>query len=150
MIEIALIQRFLLFLGEPVYTFAVVLAGLLGFTESGLGSSAASLQIAVCRLVWIIRGNSACTSVDCLRLAMDPRIGAWVSHCPYALASWWPCWPLLDLRLACRFRPVCALSPSRRRHLCPGHGRVNGFFTVVGSIAASILGMVSDSRRCWL
>ena len=37
MIEIVFIQRFLLFLGEPVYTFAVVLAGLLGLPESGRG-----------------------------------------------------------------------------------------------------------------
>jgi hypothetical protein len=35
-IEIVCIQRFVLFLGEPVYTFAVVLAGLLGF--AGIGS----------------------------------------------------------------------------------------------------------------
>src|SRR5256714_3042296 len=37
MIEIALLQRFTLFLGQPVYTFAVVLAALLVFT--GLGSA---------------------------------------------------------------------------------------------------------------
>jgi hypothetical protein len=36
MIEMALLQRFTLFLGEPVYTYAVVLAGLLVFT--GLGA----------------------------------------------------------------------------------------------------------------
>jgi hypothetical protein len=39
MVEIALLQRFLLFLGQPIYTYAVVLAGLLIF--SGIGSSAA-------------------------------------------------------------------------------------------------------------
>ena len=37
MIEIVLIQRFLLFLGQPTYTFGVVLAGLFVFT--GIGSS---------------------------------------------------------------------------------------------------------------
>src|SRR5207253_8661401 len=36
MVEIALLQRFLLFLGQPIYTYAVVLAGLLIFT--GIGS----------------------------------------------------------------------------------------------------------------
>src|SRR5207244_5338690 len=39
MIEIALLQRFTLFLGQPVYSFAVVLAALLIFT--GLGSALA-------------------------------------------------------------------------------------------------------------
>src|SRR6266481_8514653 len=38
MVEIALLQRFLLFLGQPIYTYAVVLAGLLIFT--GVGSYA--------------------------------------------------------------------------------------------------------------
>ena len=36
MVEIALLQRFLLFLGQPIYTYAVILAGLLIFT--GVGS----------------------------------------------------------------------------------------------------------------
>jgi hypothetical protein len=39
MIEMALLQRFTLFLGQPVYTFAVVLAGLLVCT--GVGASLA-------------------------------------------------------------------------------------------------------------
>ena len=39
MIEIALLQRFTLFLGQPVYTFAVVLAALLIFTGIGAALS---------------------------------------------------------------------------------------------------------------
>src|SRR5215471_1474689 len=35
MVEVALLQRFLLFLGQPIYTYAVVLAGLLIFTGAG-------------------------------------------------------------------------------------------------------------------
>src|SRR5262249_44990870 len=35
MIEIALMQRYTLFLGQPVYTFAIVLASLLIFTGAG-------------------------------------------------------------------------------------------------------------------
>src|SRR6266436_2115970 len=39
MVEIALLQRFLLFLGQPIYTYAVVLAGLL--ISTGIGSHTA-------------------------------------------------------------------------------------------------------------
>src|SRR6185295_5711460 len=39
MVEIALLQRFLLFLGQPIYTYAIVLGGLLVFT--GVGSHVA-------------------------------------------------------------------------------------------------------------
>src|SRR5207244_7803670 len=54
MIEIALLQRFTLFLGQPVYTFAVVLAALLIFT--GFGASLAGRLRAQPRqhLRWII------------------------------------------------------------------------------------------------
>jgi hypothetical protein len=58
MVEIALLQRFLLFLGQPIYTYAVVLAGLLIFT--GVGSYAAgkfgpaSLKRVLLRIVLLV------------------------------------------------------------------------------------------------
>ena len=84
MVEIALLQLFLLFLGQPIYTYAVVLAGLLVFT--GIGSHAAGRWVAeprrvlkrvlVCAivLVMIMAVTAPVVFSACLGLSISWRI----------------------------------------------------------------------------
>jgi SAM-dependent methyltransferase len=140
MIEIVFIQRFLLFLGEPVYTFAVVLAGLLGFT--GIGSWIVGRLAANHRstLLWVI---PATLGVLLLTAILSP----WIFASALGLPLFWrivivvamiaPLGILLGMPFPTGLRIVAGEAPA----FVPWAWGVNGFFTVVGSIAASILGM---------
>jgi hypothetical protein len=140
MIEIVFIQRFLLFLGEPVYTFAVVLAGLLGF--SGIGSWVVGRLDANNRssLIWIIPSILAV-------LLLDATLSPWIFISALGLPLPWrimivvamlaPLGILLGMPFPAGLRIVAGEAPA----FIPWAWGVNGFFTVVGSIAASILGM---------
>jgi hypothetical protein len=140
MIEIVFIQRFLLFLGEPVYTFAVVLAGLLGFT--GIGSWIAGHLDANYRssLLWII---PTILAVLLLTAILSPLIQASALALPLSwrivivLAMLAPLAILLGMPFPTGLRIVADEAPS----FVPWAWGTNGFFTVVGSITASIVGM---------
>jgi hypothetical protein len=140
MIEIVFIQRFLLFLGEPVYTFAVVLAGLLGFT--GIGSWA------VGRLDANHRVSLMCILPAILLVLLVTAISSsWIFTSTLGLPLPWrivivvamlaPLGTLLGMPFPIGLRIVADEAPA----FIPWAWGVNGFFTVVGSIAASILGM---------
>jgi SAM-dependent methyltransferase len=140
MIEIVFIQRFLLFLGEPVYTFAVVLAGLLGST--GIGSWIVGRLDTSHRtsLWWIIPSIlavlllTAILSPEIFRSALALAL-AW--RIVIVLAMLAPLGILLGMPFPTGLRIVADEAPS----FVPWAWGVNGFFTVVGSIAASMLGM---------
>jgi hypothetical protein len=140
MIEIVFIQRFLLFLGEPVYTFAIVLAGLLGFT--GLGSWIVGRLDANhhSSLLWII---PAILAVLLLTGILSPWIFASALALPLpwriviVLAMLAPLGILLGMPFPTGLRIVADEAPA----FVPWAWGVNGFFTVVGAIGASILGM---------
>lgn len=140
MIEIVFIQRFVLFLGQPIYTFAVVLAGLLAFTGIGswvvgrLGGNYRRL------LVWIVPSILAV-------LFLTATISPWIYSSALGLALPWriaivvamltPVGILLGMPFPTGLRIVADEAPA----LVPWAWGVNGFFTVIGSIGASILGM---------
>jgi len=140
MIEIVFIQRFLLFLGEPVYTFAVVLAGLLGFTGIGswtvghLNSNHRVLLMYIFPAILLVLLVTAIASpwifTSALGLPMRWRIVIVVTM----LA---PLGTFLGMPFPIGLRIVAKEAPP----FIPWAWGVNGFFTVVGSIAASILGM---------
>jgi hypothetical protein len=140
MIEIVFIQRFLLFLGEPVYTFAVVLAGLLGFT--GIGSWA------VGRLDANHRVSLMCIiPAILLVLLVTATSSSWIFTSTLGLPLHWriaivvamlaPLGTFLGMPFPIGLRIVANEAPA----FIPWAWGVNAFFTVVGSIAASILGM---------
>lgn len=140
MIEIVLIQRFLLFLGEPVYTFAVVLAGLLGFTGIGSWAVGRFLDNPRLSLLWII---PAILLVLLLTAFGSPYIltGALglplLSRIVIVLVMLAPLGLVLGMPFPIGLRIVAIQAPT----FVPWAWGVNGFFTVVGSIGASILGM---------
>lgn len=141
MIEIVCIQRFIVFLGEPVYTFAVVLAGLLGFAGIGswiVGRLGGNSRLS---LAWII---PSILVVLLLTAIMSPWIFASAMGLPLpwriviVLAMLGPLGTLLGMPFPAGLRIVANEAPA----FVPWVWGVNGFFTVVGSVGASILGMI--------
>ena len=149
MVEIALLQRFLLFLGQPIYTYAVVLAGLLIFT--GIGSYAAGkwdmeltqgLRRALLGAVAVVLVMAVITPLVfrvCLGLSLPLRITIamlLVAPLGFLLGTPFP----LGLRLAMQ----------RSSALGSWAWGVNGFFTVIGTVLALMLGMMIGFRMVLL
>lgn len=149
MVEIALLQRFLLFLGQPIYTYAVVLAGLLIFT--GVGSYAAgkwnleltqALKRGLLGAVIVVLTMAAITPMVfrvCLGLSLPLRIAIallLVAPLGFLLGMPFP----LGLRLAMQ----------RSSALGSWAWGVNGFFTVIGTVLALMLGMMIGFRMVLL
>ncbi len=147
MVEIALLQRFLLFLGQPIYTYAVVLAGLLIFT--GIGSHAAgnwgadaeplrTLKRALLGAIVLVPITAVITPAvfrACLGLGISWRIAIallLVAPLGFVLGMPFP----LGLRLAMQ----------RSSALGSWAWGVNGFFTVIGTVLALMLGMMIGFR----
>jgi MFS family permease len=149
-LEIALIQKLTLLLGYPTYSLSVTLAALLVF--SGIGSLASSrwatqrrrsLAIVLGLLTtWVLAAHAALPalidrfvgSADPVRIAVAVLIVGPVGLC---LGGFMP----LGLRT------VAGVS-ARAREYVAWAWAVNGFFSVIASILATILGMVIGFR--WL
>ena len=140
-IEIIFLQRFQLFLGPPIYTFSVVLAGLLTFT--GLGSFAANgFRTASHRLLsWLLL---AVVGILALELFVMPVIFNWALG--FALA-----WRVavsiallapVGLLLGMPFPIGLRLFGEEDSLLVPWAWAINAFFSVIGSVSAMILGMI--------
>jgi hypothetical protein len=145
MIEMVLLQRFTLFLGQPIYTLAVVLAGLL--VSTGAGSYKASrvsevsrgslIPIAVLILGAVI--STALLSPYVFSLAL-PLTLPWRVLVSLALIS--PLGFLLGMPFPNGLRIVAEEAPA----LVSWAWGVNGFFTVIGSVCTSILAMAFGFR----
>jgi Spermine/spermidine synthase domain len=145
MVEIAVLQRFLLFLGQPIYTYAVVLAGLLIFT--GVGSfasgkwrveSTGKLKRALLSAVIVVLALAVVTPLvfrACLGFGLFFRIAIallLVAPLGFVLGMPFP----LGLRVAMQ----------RSSSLGAWAWGVNGFFTVIGTVLALMLGMMVGFR----
>ncbi len=141
MIEISFIQRFTLYLGQPVYTLAVIIAGLLLFT--GIGSylsgtiNISSNQLAkkyLPVLLIIILLTSFVTPIlfrSTIQWALPMRITV-------TLLLLAPMGILLGIPFPTGIKTVSKESGA----FIPWAWGVNGFFTVIGSVGAVILGMM--------
>jgi predicted membrane-bound spermidine synthase len=145
MVEIALLQRFLLFLGQPIYTYAVVLAGLLVFT--GIGSHAAGSWGT--ELHRILKGALLCAIVLVIIMAVitpavfSAALGLSISwRIVIALLLVAP----LGFVLGIPFPLGLRLAMQRSSALGSWAWGVNGFFTVIGTVLALILGMMIGFR----
>jgi hypothetical protein len=149
MIEIALLQRFLLFLGQPIYTYAIVLAGLLIFT--GAGSYVAgkwkdepqrTLRRVLPIALLVILATAVITPLvfaAALGLPLPARIViAVVLIAPLGFMLGMP-FPL-GLRLVMRESSAFGAWA----------WGVNGFFTVIGTVLALMLGMMAGFRMVLL
>lgn len=140
MIEIALLQRFTLFLGQPVYTFAVVLAALLIFTGAG---AFATEKFGINRRWGLRLIIPLIMSVLALTAFLTPPV--------FTAALGWPLfWRIalsilmiapLGLLLGMPFPLGVRIAGVESAPLVPWAWGVNGFFTVIGSVVALIFGM---------
>ena len=146
MVEMALLQRFLLFLGQPIYTYAVVLAGLLIFT--GVGSWAAGQESGPWRKGSLSQSLLAVLAVVIVTALITPPIFHFFLGSP------------LPVRIAVSLLLIAPLGFVMGMPFPLGLGRtteqassigawawgVNGFFTVIGTVLALILGMMFGFR----
>jgi len=139
-IEIAMMQRFVLYLGFPTYSLSVVLFALL--TSTGLGS-------ALTARVTVARPGMPLALVAVLAVG----VGAWIGGGP-ALLSATLAWPLsarivatvavlmpLGLVLGAFFPLGLRLLEALDVRLVPWAWAINGSATVVGTILAAVVGM---------
>jgi hypothetical protein len=141
MIEVALLQRFTLFLGQPIYTLAVVLASLLMF--GGIGSYAVArfsspsrprfrlIILAVLTVIVVTAYGTHSIFSATLGWSLASRIAV-------AILMIAPLGIFLGMPFPACLRLVAEQAPV----LVPWAWGVNGFFTVIGSAAAMILGMI--------
>src|SRR6478672_719499 len=140
MIEIALLQRFTLFLGQPVYTFAVVLAALLVFTGIGaalsdrFGASARKNLRLIVPLILLTLLLTAFFTPYLFNATLGWSLSGRVAISILILA---PLGLLLGMPFPSGLRIVGEEAPA----LVPWAWGVNGFFTVIGTVGALMLGM---------
>ena len=141
-IEVVFLQHFTLFLGQPVYTFAVVLAGLLMFTGLGAYLSGKLSGTPRERLRRVIPWLLAVLAVTAL---LTPTIFQLALGLPMffriivALAVIAPLGVLLGMPFPTGLGLVAAEAPG----LVPWAWGINGFFTVIGTILALMLAMMA-------
>ncbi len=145
MVEIALLQRFLLFLGQPIYTYAVVLAGLLIFTGAGSYASGkwsvestGKLKRSLLSAVIVVLALAVITPVvfrACLGFDLFLRI-------TIALLLVAPLGFVLGMPFPLGLRTVMQRSSA----FGAWAWGVNGFFTVIGTVLALMLGMMVGFR----
>ena len=140
-IEVVFLQHFTLFLGQPVYTFAVVLAGLLMFTGLGAhlagklkGTPRERLRRVIPWLLAVLTATALLTPVIfqvALGLPMFLRVVV-------ALAVIAPLGVLLGMPFPTGLSIIGAEAPG----LVPWAWGINGFFTVIGTILALMFAMM--------
>lgn len=145
LIEIALLQRFLLFLGEPIYTYAAVLAGLLIFT--GAGSYAAGKFTLepdralrrVLPLALLVMLAIALITPPVFRAFLGAVLPARILIALLLVAP-------LGFILGMPFPLGLRLAMRKSSALGSWAWGVNGFFTVIGTVLAVMLGMIIGFR----
>jgi hypothetical protein len=140
LIEIVLLQQLSLFLGQPIYTFSVVLASLLIFTGAGSYFSGRIQQVsrqtlsyALLAVVGMILFSLVATP-PILSLALGLVLPWRVAVAILVVAP-------LGIALGVPFSTGLRFVGEEARPLVPWAWAVNGFCTVIGSVAAMILGM---------
>lgn len=141
MIEIVMIQLFSLLLGEPVYTFAIVLGALLLFT--GLGAYISGKYISNARqilrtaiiLLSLLLLIASFFLPALLRAAIALPMGARIV---LSVALIMPLGILLGMPFPSGIQLISKQAPA----LIPWAWGVNGFFTVIGSVITLILSMI--------
>ena len=143
-IEIALLSQFTLFLGEPVYTYAVVLASLLVFSGVGASLSGRSGQSRRA-LFWILPLLLSVLLLTTFlisplfRFALGMALPLRVVIGVVALAP-------IGILLGMPFPTALRIVSDDNSSLIPWCWGVNGFFTVIGTISAQILAMTFGFR----
>jgi len=140
MIEMAFIQRFTLYLGQPVYTLAVIIAGLLLFTGVGsyltnkLNISTGNLKTRYLPLLLVILIVTSLLTPLVFESTIQWHL---LGRIVVSLLMLVPLGILLGMPFPTGIKAVNTESNA----FIPWAWGVNGFFTVIGSVGALILGM---------
>lgn len=140
-IEVVFLQHFTLFLGQPVYTFAVVLAGLLMCTGLGaylagrLGGTARQRLRHVIPALLVVLAATAVLTPTIFQAALGLSLPWRVT---IALAVIAPLGVMLGMPFPTGLGVVAEEAPG----LVPWAWGINGFFTVIGTILALMLAMM--------
>lgn len=148
-IEMALLSHFTLFLGQPVYTYAVILASLLVFTGLGahlagrfaINPGRALLGIVPLLLAVLLVTALGVPQVFAAALGLDLWLRILIAVIVIA-----PLGILLGLPFPLG---LCVVS-EEAVSLVPWAWGVNGFFTVIGTISALIIGMTFGFKAALL
>jgi MFS family permease len=141
MIEIVLIQQFSLLLGEPVYTFAIVLGALLLFTGIGAylsGRFSEHAQRAVQNSVLILSALLLLASFFLPSLLHTAIALSLAGRITLAILLIMPVGIALGMPFPSGIRLISTEAPQ----LIPWAWGVNGFSTVIGSVIALMLSMM--------
>jgi predicted membrane-bound spermidine synthase len=149
MVEIALLQRFLLFLGQPIYTYAVILAGLLIFTGAGSYvsgrwgvESTRKLKQPLFSAIIVVLALAVITPVV-FRASLGFGLFLRITIALLLIAP-------LGFVLGMPFPLGLRLAMQRSSALGAWAWGVNGFFTVIGTVLALMLGMMVGFRMVLL
>ncbi|MEQ1908345.1 MAG: hypothetical protein ABMA15_05955 [Vicinamibacterales bacterium] len=139
-VEMALISRMTLFLGQPAYTIALVLGGLLVFTGAGAalagrfaGEEARAWRFLTVAIVVVLLAETFGAPTLFARTLGAP----FLVRCLIALCAIAPVGVLLGMPFPAGLRLVSVHSPA----LVPWAWGVNGFFTVIGTVSSLMLAM---------
>jgi hypothetical protein len=140
LIEMVLLQRLSLFLGQPIYTFSVVLASLLVFTGFGSYLAGRIENVSYRTLSWCLLAviGGILFTLLVTRPVLTLTLGLalpWRVVVAVLLVA--PLGVLLGVPFPTGLRVV----GEEASLLVPWAWAVNAFFTVIGSVAAVILGM---------
>jgi hypothetical protein len=140
MIEIVLLQRLQLFLGQPIYTFSVVLAGLLIFTGAGSWLAGYFHDLSYRTFASLLLAVMGTTLIA---LVLWPSVLAWALGFafPWRVAVSLLLLAPVGVPLGMPFPTGLRLVEKQASSLVPWAWAVNGFFTVIGSVTAMMLGM---------
>lgn len=134
-LEIALMQRFTVFLGNPTYALSVILFTLLA--SSGLGS-ALSRRMTSGALLWLIP-IAIVAYLFGLRVAIPALMGCSLSvRVAFAVVALAPLGLLLGMAFPLGIRALSALRPAT----VPWAFAINACFTVLGSAGAVVLALL--------
>jgi spermidine synthase len=151
-LEIALIQKLTLLLGYPTYALSVTLCGLLVF--SGLGSLLSSKYAAQHRRALYAVLGALCAIVIASQAALPHLIDTFVGSAlplrvALALLVLAPAGLCLGAFMPIGLQTVARATPHSREYVAWAWA-VNGFFSVIASILATILAMIFGFRTLML
>lgn len=141
MIEISFIQRFTLYLGQPVYTLAAIIAGLLLFTGTG---SYLSGRFEISSRQLIKKWMPVLLIVILLTSFITPLLFRSTIQwsLPMRILLTLVLLAPMGILLGIPFPTGIKIVSIESANFIPWAWGVNGFFTVIGSVGAVILGMM--------
>jgi len=140
MIEIVLLQRFTLFLGQPIFTFAVVLTTLLVSTGIGAYIAGRSHQGHRRLLLWVVTAILVMLFATAVSTSVVFSTALGLSL-PWRIVITTVVVAPLGILLGMPFPIGLRIVSEEAQPLVAWGWAVNGFFTVIGSVIGLMLGM---------